>query len=125
MVQMQNELKHLEIIIGDHPLRLLREEARRLGCITTQEAAAMAGRRIKVAGILAATRKVRTSQGRTMQFITLEDEEGLLEGTLFPRDYQAYSARILTLGPYIAQGKVEVDHGAVNLSVSRVEKWPE
>jgi DNA polymerase-3 subunit alpha/error-prone DNA polymerase len=123
MTRIQNELEILEIAITDHPLRLLREEARKRGCLSTVKAAQEVGRRVRVAGIVAATRKVRTKKGEMMQFLTIEDEEGLLESTLFPAVYQAFGSRLRTLGPYVVEGRVEEDHGAINLNVSRVEAW--
>jgi DNA polymerase III alpha subunit len=64
---------------------------------------------------------VRTKKGDLMQFLTLEDEHGLLEATLFPPAHRAFSARLHSLGPYLVEGRVETDHGAINLNVARVE----
>jgi DNA polymerase III alpha subunit len=123
MTRIRNELEILELAITDHPMRILRDEARERGCLTTVEAAGRLGERVRVAGIVAATRKVRTQRGGLMQFLTVEDEHGLLESTLFPRVYQAFAGRIRSLGPYIVEGKVEEDHRAVNLIVARIEAW--
>ncbi len=123
MTRIQNELAVLDLAVTDHPLRLLRNEARGQGCITTSEAAQAAGRRVRVAGLLAASRSIRTRTGDGMRFLTLEDEFGLLEATLFPAAHRSSSACLHTLGPYIVEGTVEEDHGAVNLNAARVEKW--
>ena len=42
------------------------------------------GRRVVVAGVVAAARTTQTEAGRPMQFITLEVETGLIDVTLFP-----------------------------------------
>ena len=123
LARIHNELRTLEMTLTGHPLEFLRDEARRRGCVSTTEAARRVGRSVAVAGILAATRKVRTARGGMMQFLTLEDEEGVLEATLFPKVYQKFAARVTSLGPYVVEGKVEVDHGAVNLNVSRLDLW--
>ena len=41
------------------------------------------GRRVRVAGLVAAGRFVYTQKGLEVQFITLEDEWGLMEATIF------------------------------------------
>lgn len=123
MKRIQNELELLEMGLTDHPMRLLREAARQQGCITTIEAgSSAAGRRIRVAGLLAATRTIRTKKGDRMQFLTIEDEQGLLEGTLFPEVYRKFSARVHSLGPHVIEGTVENDHGALNLNVFAIHK---
>jgi len=123
MVRARNEIEILGMSIRDHPMQILREEARERGCISTADAARRIGERVRVAGIVAATRKVRTQKGGLMQFLTIEDESGLIESTLFPRVCEAFSTRIRSLGPYVVEGTIEVDHRAINLNVSRVEAW--
>jgi DNA polymerase III alpha subunit len=123
MERIRHEIEVLEMAITDHPLRLLRAEARRRGCATTAEASRMPGRRVRVAGLVAAARKVRTKKGALMQFVTIEDEDGLLEGTLFPAAARSFSGILRSLGPYIFEGKLEEDRRALNLNVARVFRW--
>jgi DNA polymerase III alpha subunit len=121
--RLHHELRVLDLALGEHPLRLLRGEARAHGCISTLDASRAIGRRVRVAGLLAATRPVRTARGGLMRFLTLEDETGLLEATIFPRALEAFAGLLTTLGPYVVEGTVEDDHGAVNLRVLRLEVW--
>jgi DNA polymerase III alpha subunit len=121
MTRIRNELKILEIAITDHPMRILRNEIQKRMCISTREAAQVPGRRVRVAGLIAASRNVRTRRGEWMQFITLEDEHDLLEATLFPKAHRAFSALLHSLGPYLLEGTVENDRGMPSLNVSRVE----
>ena len=123
MKRIQNELDTIELAVTDHPLRLLRDAARGRGCRTTLEAAARTGSWARVAGIVAATRKIRTQKGEMMQFVTIEDEVGLLESTLFPAAYRSFGAVLRALGPYIFEGKVEEDRGGINLNLTRIERW--
>ncbi|MBI4604020.1 MAG: DNA polymerase III subunit alpha [Planctomycetes bacterium] len=123
MTRVRNELEVLEIAITDQPMRLLRAEAARRGCIATEEAARAVGRQVRVAGLVAASRSVRTRKGPMMRFLTIEDERGLLEATLFPAVNRASAPRLRSLGPYVLEGRVEEDHGAVSLNVARVEGW--
>ena len=123
MERIGHEIEVLEMAVTDHPLRLLREEARRRGCVSTAEAARLSGRRVRVAGLVAATRKVRTKKGDLMQFVTIEDEQDLLEATLFPAASRSFSGILRSLGPYIFEGKLEEDRRALNLNVARLSLW--
>ena len=58
-----------------------------------------------------------------MQFVTVEDEFGLLECTLFPRAFSAHPVRLDALGPYVVRGIIEIDRRAVNLNVSSIEEF--
>ena len=56
------------------------------------------GRRIRTAGLVATGRFAHTEKGLEMQFVTLEDEWGLMEVTIFPGTCKLVTH--LTLGPY-------------------------
>jgi DNA polymerase III alpha subunit len=58
-----------------------------------------------VAGLAATGRFAYTQKGLEVQFITLEDEWGLMEVTIFPGTCRL--VRRLTVGPYIVEGVVE------------------
>lgn len=107
------ELNHLELSWSGHPMRLLRDEAREAGCITVAETAAARGR-VRFAGTLAASRPVETSKGQTMQFLTVEDETGLVETVLFPPARMALAPKLTTPGPYLFTGEVN-DDGTVDV----------
>jgi DNA polymerase III alpha subunit len=111
------ELTYLEISVSGHPLQLLREEAKRAGCVSTQQARQGGGERVRIAGTLAASRPVETKGGATMQFLTFEDEDGLLEAVLFPPVRASQARKLTTPGPYLAEGVVERDRGDVQLDV--------
>jgi hypothetical protein len=52
--------------------------------------------------------------------VTLEDEDGLVEVTLFAG--ACAQVPYLTLGPYVATGAVEDHHGAHTLTARRFER---
>jgi DNA polymerase III alpha subunit len=74
------------------------------------------GRRVRLAGLVATARHTPTKHGDNMQFITLEDEWGLVELTLFPGNCRPVA--YLTMGPYIAEGIVEEQHGVRTVTVT-------
>jgi len=55
-----------------------------------------------------------------MEFLTFEDETGIVETTFFPDAYRRFCHIIDRERPYLLFGKVEDDWGAVTLTVERV-----
>jgi len=65
-------------------------------------------------------RLTHTEAGKPLQFITLEDERGLSEVTIFAGTCRPLP--YLTIGPYVATGAVEDRHGAVTLTARSVTR---
>ena len=63
-------------------------------------------REVTVAGFIATARKVRTSDGRTMGFVTLEDSSGLAEVSFFPDAIDKYLQIASEPGPVWVRGRV-------------------
>src|SRR4029453_14419069 len=120
LVRIRNELAYLEMHLTDHPLRVLRDEATRAGCVAPSELAARRGRFAPIAGVGAAPRRLVTRGGQVMQFVTFEDEHGLVETVLFPGAYATLGDPVTDPGPFLVGGRVEEDHGDVQLRVSEV-----
>jgi DNA polymerase-3 subunit alpha/error-prone DNA polymerase len=56
-----------------------------------------------------------------MEFLTFEDETGIVETIFFPDTYRRFCHLIDRERPYLLSGKIEEDFGAVTLTVERVE----
>ncbi len=110
----------LGICADGHPMEAFRAGGLPPRTMPVAEAERTRGRRVRAAGIVAARRTVPTRGGRRMQFVTLEDETGLLECTLFPAVYERHRAVLRDLGPYLAEGRIEEQHGAPTLTVERL-----
>lgn len=120
--KLRHELAILHLAASGHPLVLLRERLRQRGAVPVGELPGLAGRRVRVAGLLVTAKTARVHKtGERMKFLTLEDETGLCEVTLFPRVYRRYGRLLLTRGPYLVAGRVEDDHGAISLTAEEVE----
>jgi DNA-directed DNA polymerase III PolC len=78
-----------------------------------------AGRTVRVQGLVATARHVFTEDDRPLQFVTLEDEHGLAEVTLFPGTCP--QVPYLTIGPYVATGVVEEQHGVFTVTARNFE----
>ncbi len=118
--KIKNELKFLEMHLTDHPMHVLRDEATRVGCIPTSELAGLRGELVRIAGVVAAARRLVTRGGRIMQFVTLEDEYGLIETILFPDVYASLQDPVTNPGPFLVSGRVEEGNGDGQLRVSEV-----
>jgi len=117
LVRVRNELRYLQMHLSAHPMALLRGEAARYGCITVQQATdAVKDSEVNMAATLAAMRRVRTRQG-VIQFLTLEDETGVLEAVLLPPVYQRVGEQVTTPGPFLVQGKIRQQQRAVYIEV--------
>ncbi len=79
------------------------------------------GRRVRLAGWLITGKVVTTKHGDPMEFLTFEDETGIVETTFFPQTYHRFCHMVDRNRPYLLTGKVEEDWGAITLTVDRVE----
>jgi DNA-directed DNA polymerase III PolC len=77
------------------------------------------GRRIRTAGVVATGRFANTEKGLEMQFITLEDEWGLMEVTIFPGTCALLTH--LTLGPYVVVGVVDEQFGVFSVTAESMK----
>jgi DNA polymerase III alpha subunit len=120
--RVRHELETLEIAITAHPVEVIRERLARTGALPVAPPAAQLVREGagSVLGILAAARRVRTKRGESMLFLTLEDESGLAECTLFPPVYARFGAIVRGGWLLHATGTVEAPFGAPTLTVDRL-----
>jgi DNA-directed DNA polymerase III PolC len=122
LFRVREELRFLEMSPSGHIMTVLRDAALREGCITTREARTQVGKRVVLAAVLAATRRVR-SAGRTLRFLTLEDEDGLLESVLGGAAFREFDRVITTPGPYLVSGRVKNNRGTASLEIQRIEPF--
>jgi DNA polymerase III alpha subunit len=82
----------------------------------------LVGRRVRLAAWLITGKVVHTRSGDPMEFLTFEDETGIVETTFFPGVYRRFCHTIDRNHPYLLTGKVEMNWGAVTLTVDRVRR---
>ena len=111
--RLQDEWELFNFIVGPPLMTLFRSRLPR-GLLESRLLAEHIGQTVRVTGVVAASRHSPMVDGRDMQFITLEDEWGLIEVTLFPGTCSPVP--YLSLGPYIATGTVEEQHGVVSVT---------
>lgn len=118
--QRLDEWEVLDFVVGP-PLAALVAERMPEERVRSTELANHLGRTVRVAGVVATARHAPTVHGDSMQFVSLEDETGLIDLTLFPRVCPPIA--YLTLGPWVALGRVEEQYGVITVTAQRFEHW--
>ncbi len=116
--RLRDEYRALGFLCTTHPLCLLHCSQGRT--IKAVELERCLGRTIQFAGWLLAGKLVSTRSGEVMEFLTFEDETGLVEATFFPSIYNRYAHFLGSGKPFLLRGIVESDYGAVTLTVHQV-----
>ena len=124
LVRIRNELEHLEMHPSGHPMEVLRADATAVGCAPISELHRHIGAVVRVAAVVAASRRVRARDGQTMQFVTLEDERAMIEAVLFPAVYQRFDG-MRNPGPYLVRARVMERDGDLHLSVIELRPFHE
>ena len=93
------------------------------GFAKAEELRQLIGHRVRLIGILDTTRGTLTKNDELMQFLTLEDETGVFEVTLFPKLYRRVRRLLTDGGPYLVEGKVEDQYDSISVTASRVERF--
>jgi DNA-directed DNA polymerase III PolC len=116
--RIQDEWTLLGFVVGPPLLSLFRPWLPD-GLVASSDLPAHVGRVVRVAGVVATARYTQTVNGRDMQFVTLEDERGLMEVTLFPDICPLVNH--LAMGPYLTTGVVEDQLGVLTVTARSFE----
>jgi DNA-directed DNA polymerase III PolC len=117
--QRKEEWDRLSFLVGPPLMSLFRPKLP-AGLHDSRSVPRSVGRRVRLAGLVAAARHTPTKHGDDMQFVTLEDEWGFVEVTLFPGTCPPVA--YLAMGPYLVEGKVENHYGVATVEATRFEK---
>lgn len=121
--QLRHEYRTTGFLCSRHPITLFARQRQQAGALTARELSALpAGdlarrRRIRFLGWLITGKIVGTKTGAPMEFLTFEDETGLVEATLFPQVYERTCHLLYVKGPLLLEGYLEEDFGARTLTV--------
>ncbi len=118
---LRREFSVLGFLCRRHPMTLFRQAVRRARTVSAASLPRHLGRSIRFAGWLVTGKVVHTKGGDPMEFLTFEDETGIVETTFFPKAYDRFCFMLDRGRPYLLHGKVEQNWGATTLTVSRVE----
>ncbi len=119
--RLRREFGVLGFLCDCHPMSLFADVLEGRGCRKAQELGHFVGQRVHVAGFLTAEKIVATRKGELMEFVTFEDETGLIETVCFPGTYRRFSHMLDHYRPFVLGGILEEDYGVVTLTVDHVE----
>lgn len=119
--RLRRQYAALGFLCDRHPMSLFGESLKSRGVVKTADLGRCVGRRVRTAGLLITGKVVSTRHGESMEFLTFEDETGLVETTFFPDAYRKFCPMLDRHRPYLLTGTVDEDFGAVTLTVDRAE----
>ncbi|MCP3953038.1 MAG: DNA polymerase III subunit alpha, partial [Desulfobacterales bacterium] len=117
---LRREYAVLGFLYDRHPMTLFSKAVNQLGVVKARNLKRFSGRNVTMAGLLVTGKVVHTKHGDPMEFLTFEDETGLVETTFFPKAYNRFCALLDRSRPFVLKGKVDEDFGAVTLTVDYV-----
>ncbi|MBN1458495.1 MAG: DNA polymerase III subunit alpha [Armatimonadetes bacterium] len=106
--QAASELATMGVSLQRHPLYFARERLHALGVRSCRQLEALPdGKWVRVAGIVIARQRPPIKSGQTIVFITLEDETGLIEVTVFERVYKRWGKTIFSSNILVIDGVLQ------------------
>jgi error-prone DNA polymerase len=118
---LRQEYKALGFLCRQHPMTLFEKAVRKAQAVKATALPGHLGRHVRFAGWLITGKVVHTKGGDPMEFLTFEDETGIVETTFFPEAYHRFCHLLNSSRPYLLAGVVEQNWGAVTLTVNHVE----
>jgi len=113
-----NEYEIFGYMVTHHPLDFF-DEVNEKNIVKAADMQKYNGKKIKMIGWYMASKRVVTSKGGIMKFLSLEDKTETFEAVIFPEAYQKYAELTISMGPYLIEGKVDAESGN-NIIVERM-----
>jgi DNA polymerase-3 subunit alpha/error-prone DNA polymerase len=118
--RLRREFAVLGFLCHRHPMTLFSQAIDSRHTVKADQLARHVGQRVRFAGWLITGKVVHTRHGDPMQFLTFEDETGIVETTFFPEVYRRFCHMLDRHRPYLLFGMVDENWGAVTLTVDQV-----
>jgi len=117
----QKKLHHELALFGFplrcHPLDLFKEALAGTSRILAKDLGRYVGKEVTLIGWLLTEKIVSTKKGEPMEFMTLEDQTGMYDATVFPNTYRQYCHQLATNQAYVVTGLVEEHFSTVTVTV--------
>jgi DNA polymerase-3 subunit alpha len=114
------------IYVSEHPLKRIMPYVERNATATVgQIDASMNGQMIIMAGMITSARTITTKKGDLMAFVQLEDLQGAIEVTVFPRLYGKTKDLWQPDNAVVLRAKVEERDGKMKLLAESAEPLPQ
>ena len=104
-----------------HPLDLFKEALAGTTRILAKDLDQYVGQEVTLIGWLVTEKIVSTKKGEPMEFMTLEDQTGMYDATVFPTTYRQYCHLLATNQAYVVTGLVEEHFSTVTVTVRTLQ----
>lgn len=123
--KLQKEFDALGFYLSDHPLRAYKEQLEKLNITSSLKIESISLSSVRMAGVVLAT-TVRTGKsGQKYAFLSLSDNDGSFEVTLFSEIYKNHQ-EILTPGSIIAiEVSIRRDNEQIRMTANKIYKLDE
>jgi error-prone DNA polymerase len=118
----RREFQIMGFLCDCHPITFYTTELAAHKTVKAADLGRFINRQVMFAGWLLTGKTVSTRTGEAMEFLTFEDETGLVEATFFPRVYRQCCHLLEVNRPFLLSGRAEEDFGAVTLTVTGCER---
>ena len=98
-------------MVTRHPLEFFEEYTSDKSIVKASEIEHYANKKVKMIGWYMTSKRIKTRKGDIMKFISLEDTTGTFETVIFPNVYSKVAEKTLSMGPYLIEGKVDMQNG--------------
>ncbi len=119
--RLAHEKEALGFYLSGHPIDRFRDDLARAD-VKPIESLDRPAKSVRVGGIVAGIRRLKTRKGDPMAVITLEDRGGRIEAVVFPEAYRKYGRMLEADRLVVVEGKLEIDDESPRLTVSDVKE---
>lgn len=119
--KLQHELTLFGFPLRCHPLDLFTQALTGTQRILAKDLDQYVGKEVTLVGWLLTEKIVSTKKGEPMEFMTLEDQTGMYDATLFPNIYRQYCHLLATNQVYVVTGLVEEHFSTVTVTVKTLQ----
>ncbi len=116
MKQLRKEFEILGFLTTFHPLRLYAKQLSKEKRNCASEIPQLVGKTVLLAGWLVSMKRVMTTDGKSMAFLSFDDETDIYECVIFPDRYQKLR-RLIDGRPLLIFGKVQEEDGALQIEI--------
>jgi DNA polymerase III alpha subunit len=113
----------LGVSVNVHPLELVADRLAAQDVVSTLDAAARIGQRVRVAGMRQTWRRTSDRRGGRVYFMALEDLEGFLDVVIYGDVYRRYRTVLVDRGPYVVEGVVGLDESTAKIKIRAERFW--
>jgi DNA polymerase III alpha subunit len=114
------EYEAFDYMVTQHPLYFYKNVINSSCIIQAIDLYKYTGKKVKMIGWYMTSKRIKTRKESIMKFLTLEDLTGTFDAVMFPKTYGRYAELTMSMGPYLLEGKVDLENGN-NIIVEKLE----